>query len=101
MSTSSSSVASLVSSRESQSSKIYAAAFATLQSAYGFGGQTPSVFSPKRSLKAAKPSAAAPASVGSAASSAQAPKDYESAFGSLSSELGFCGAAPAVQRKPA
>ncbi|KAJ7213273.1 hypothetical protein C8J57DRAFT_289457 [Mycena rebaudengoi] len=97
MSTSSSTTASLVSSYESESGKNYAAAFATLHSTYGLGGQTPSVFSMKKSLKAATPSAAVPTPAGSA----QAPKDYESPFGSLSSAFGFCGAAPAVQRKPA
>ncbi|KAJ7132274.1 hypothetical protein C8R44DRAFT_730974 [Mycena epipterygia] len=74
--------------------KDFQAAFARLQSTYGFAGSAPSP-APKTALKATAsrptPSLASPAP---APTSSRAPKDFQAAFASLQSTYGFAGAAP-------
>ncbi|KAJ7364574.1 hypothetical protein DFH08DRAFT_798902 [Mycena albidolilacea] len=92
-SSASSSVCSLTASSRAyppSSPKNYAAAFATLQSAYGLGGEAPSVNSKKSRSKTALKSSASAESIDSYLTE----KSYESAFGALSSEFGFGGITP-------
>ncbi|KAJ6629892.1 hypothetical protein B0H10DRAFT_1985725 [Mycena sp. CBHHK59/15] len=70
--------------------KDYSSAFATLQSAYGFGGQTPSISPKKIRSKVGKPSAQPIPAIATK-------KDYEAAFVALSSDFGFHGAASSVR----
>ncbi|KAK7031521.1 hypothetical protein R3P38DRAFT_2924136 [Favolaschia claudopus] len=75
-------------------SKDYQAAFATLQSTYGFAGSAPSPV-PKTSASA-KSSTRTPTPVKAPSTQTQtkAKKDYRSAFGALQSTFGFSGASP-------
>ncbi|KAJ7320758.1 hypothetical protein DFH08DRAFT_942122 [Mycena albidolilacea] len=68
--------------------KDYAAAFATLQSAYGLGGQAPSITSKKIRSKTTKSSTSVDSD---SLRSSLTEKSYESAFGALSSQFGFGG----------
>ncbi|KAJ7668894.1 hypothetical protein B0H17DRAFT_1209865 [Mycena rosella] len=78
--TSSSASSSTGSFTASSQPKDYAAAFATLQSAYGLGGQAPSISSKKSTSKSAR-AVGKPQTV-------PAQNSYESAFGTLSSQFG-------------
>ncbi|KAJ7668897.1 hypothetical protein B0H17DRAFT_1142363 [Mycena rosella] len=74
------------SSPASAQPKDYAAAFATLQSAYGLGGQAPSISSKKSRAKST-------ATVGKTRAFVPPQNTYESAFGALSSKFGCGGGA--------
>ncbi|KAK7031555.1 hypothetical protein R3P38DRAFT_2924370 [Favolaschia claudopus] len=75
--------------------KDFQAAFASLQSTYGFPGSAPSPV-PKKFSSSPSTSAKSSPSVPVSAPSAQnkAKRDYRSAFGNLQSTFGFGGAAP-------
>ncbi|KAJ7716629.1 hypothetical protein B0H16DRAFT_454423 [Mycena metata] len=88
-SASSSTVSLAASSRASSQSKDYSAAFASLQSNYGLAGSASSIYS-KKSQSGSKASKPTPIHVPSAKVSAlHAKKDYQTAFGALSSQFGF------------
>ncbi|KAJ7146349.1 hypothetical protein C8R44DRAFT_973163 [Mycena epipterygia] len=101
MSSASSSTASLVSTTTVSSRapltgqpKDFRAAFASLQSSYGFGGSAPS---PVPKTTTASRSERAPAS---SRAPANAPKDFQAAFADLQSTYGFGGSAPLPVPKP-
>ncbi|KAJ7623134.1 hypothetical protein FB45DRAFT_1031079 [Roridomyces roridus] len=75
--------------------KDYQAAFATLQSTYGFAGTVPSP-SPKSST----PRSVVPSTTSSLPARAAAPKDFESAFADLQSTYGFGGSVPSPVPEP-
>ncbi|KAJ7729596.1 hypothetical protein B0H16DRAFT_1893839 [Mycena metata] len=82
-SSASSTVSLAASSRASSAqSKDYSAAFASLQSNYGLAGNAPSVYSKKSQSRSngSKP-------VSTHAPAPRAQKDYQAAFGALSSQL--------------
>ncbi|KAF8174921.1 hypothetical protein BJ912DRAFT_989212 [Pholiota molesta] len=108
MSTTTSSTSSLLIPKSHQTTrKDYESAFAHLSSQYGFGGSVPSL--PRKSTKSTKPSSesqttkspvtttqSTSSSSSSAASASyssrtQPEKDYQAAFGQLSSSYGFGG----------
>ncbi|KAJ7155194.1 hypothetical protein C8R46DRAFT_437389 [Mycena filopes] len=89
-SASSSTVSLLASSRASSTQsqpKDYSAAFASLQSNYGLAGTAPSVCSKKSSGSKAPKTATALAPAPAVPTTQK--KDYQSAFGALSSQFGF------------
>ncbi|KAJ7729575.1 hypothetical protein B0H16DRAFT_1893828 [Mycena metata] len=87
-SASSSTVSLVASSRPSSQSKDYSAVFASLQSNYGLAGSAPSIYF-KRSQSGSKPSKPTPFHAPSAKGPALHAKDYQAAFGALSSRFGF------------
>lgn len=83
-----------VNSFDPKSEKDFESAFGSLSSSYGFAGGVPS-----KPAKTTKPTKASPTSAISSSSSSQPKsshphpsKDYQSAFGDLSSSFGFGGA---------
>ncbi|KAJ7099443.1 hypothetical protein B0H15DRAFT_547139 [Mycena belliarum] len=104
MSSASSSTASLVSSTTVSSRtplnaakpKDFSAAFAQLQSTYGFGATAPTPVQRKPSTPPSGPSVSSP--VPTAPASGQQ-KDYQAAFARLQSSHGFAGSAPVPVQK--
>lgn len=98
MQSASSSTASLLSSSNKSSSKNWESSFAQLSSSYGFNGAVPSL--PTKSSKSTKTttsiSTANPQSFTASPSVVRPTKDYESAFGQLSSNYGFGGGVPSL-----
>ncbi|KAJ7132273.1 hypothetical protein C8R44DRAFT_46749 [Mycena epipterygia] len=80
--------------------KDFQAAFARLQSTYGFAGSAPSP-APKIALKAtaSRPTSSI-ASPAPAHTFSRAPKDFQAAFASLQSTYGFAGSVPSPVQKP-
>ncbi|KAJ7132279.1 hypothetical protein C8R44DRAFT_612148 [Mycena epipterygia] len=79
--------------------KDFQAAFARLQSTYGFAGSAPSPApntAPKATASRPTSSLASPAP----APTSRAPKDFQAAFASLQSTYGFAGFAPSPVQKP-
>ena len=82
--------------------KDYTAAFATLQSTYGFGGGAPTPTFAKSSSKSTKSKSAKKADSQPAATTTTTPamkgqeRDWEAAFGALQSSYGFGGGAPVL-----
>ncbi|KAJ7173684.1 hypothetical protein C8R46DRAFT_1031955 [Mycena filopes] len=75
--------------------KDFQAAFASLQSTYGFAASAPTpVQKKKNSSSARSPSSTTPTHAVRASTSSPQTKDYQSAFADLQSTYGFCGAAP-------
>lgn len=79
------------------SEKDYSAAFASLQNNFGFTGTAAPIYNPAPAPKVkrvgTRSSTSAPAPPRSSITST---KDYEAAFGTLSSSFGFVGRAPSV-----
>ncbi|KAJ7146346.1 hypothetical protein C8R44DRAFT_845534 [Mycena epipterygia] len=73
--------------------KDFQAAFASLQSTYGFGGSAPT---PLPKSTASRSESAPPSS----RASSKAPKDFQAAFADLQSTYGFSGSAPVPIPKP-
>ncbi|KAJ6485745.1 hypothetical protein C8R45DRAFT_997748 [Mycena sanguinolenta] len=73
--------------------KDFQAAFASLQSTYGFGGNAPTPVPKKNSKSSSAPRSAVPAPV-TRAPQQPSTKNFEAAFAALQSTYGFGGAAP-------
>ncbi|KAJ6535190.1 hypothetical protein B0H10DRAFT_600850 [Mycena sp. CBHHK59/15] len=82
--------------------KDFEAAFATLQSTYGFNGLAPSPVLKSQTAQNVQPDAstASTTTLSSSARSRAQPKDYEAAFATLQSTYGFSGHAPSPVTKP-
>ncbi|KAJ7173664.1 hypothetical protein C8R46DRAFT_119500 [Mycena filopes] len=83
--------------------KDFQAAFASLQSTYGFAASAPTPVQKKNSSSTRSPSAttSTPAVHRSTSTSASQTKDFESAFANLQSTYGFAGSAPMPVSTPA
>ncbi|KAF8970641.1 hypothetical protein BDZ97DRAFT_1790245 [Flammula alnicola] len=89
------------SSPHKSSTKNWESAFGELSSSYGFSGGIPSL--PQKVSKSTKsktkvPKSSIPSSQPQSSVTRQ-PKDYESAFGSLSATYGFGGGIPSLSSK--
>lgn len=78
--------------KQSRPEKDYFAASGALQSSYGFGGAAPALPTMPKSSKSTK-TKSAKAQEPAVAPGARTQKDYEAAYGALSSTYGFGGAA--------
>ena len=76
--------------------KDYFAALGALQSSYGFGGAAPTIPTLSTSTKSKKAKSAPSTPAPATAMKATQPRDYEAAYGALSSSYGFGGAAPTM-----
>lgn len=77
--------------KQSGPEKDYFTAFGTLQNAYGFGGSAPIVPSAPKSSKPTKSKSVSDATPATAPTTSQG-KNYEAAYGALSTMYGFGGA---------
>ena len=81
--------------KQSRPEKDYFATFGALQNSYGFGGAAPTMPAMPKSSRSTKTKAAKEQKPAVPTSTRTQEKDYEAAYGALSSSYGFGGAAVA------